>query len=139
MCVFLSLGSNICTSRGVGTCKECLSIHPSCTWCSQKVSVFTNLQYTLVKVKENITQKCLLTKLSSLHFYEKPYIHFIYYILVQDYLSDDNHTLKCIDSITDCYHSHHIMTELHPTWEGQEKTISKSKRMRSMFTEVGSV
>ncbi|XP_060757878.1 integrin beta-3a [Neoarius graeffei] len=29
-------GSNICTSRGVGTCKECLSIHPSCAWCSQK-------------------------------------------------------------------------------------------------------
>ncbi|XP_026773100.3 integrin beta-3a [Pangasianodon hypophthalmus] len=29
-------GSNICTSRGVRTCKECLSIHPSCTWCSQK-------------------------------------------------------------------------------------------------------
>ncbi|KAG7334841.1 hypothetical protein KOW79_001437 [Hemibagrus wyckioides] len=29
-------GSNICTSRGVGTCKECLSIHPSCSWCSQK-------------------------------------------------------------------------------------------------------
>ncbi|KAK3520705.1 hypothetical protein QTP70_030581 [Hemibagrus guttatus] len=29
-------GSNICTSRGVGTCKECLSIHSSCSWCSQK-------------------------------------------------------------------------------------------------------
>ncbi|XP_062874622.1 integrin beta-3a [Trichomycterus rosablanca] len=26
-------GLNICTSRGVKTCKECLSIHPSCAWC----------------------------------------------------------------------------------------------------------
>ncbi|XP_052400153.1 integrin beta-3 [Carassius gibelio] len=29
--------SNICTSRGVRTCRECLSIHPSCAWCSQEV------------------------------------------------------------------------------------------------------
>ncbi|XP_041830995.1 integrin beta-3a [Melanotaenia boesemani] len=29
-------GSNICTSRGVTTCKDCLAIHPSCAWCSQK-------------------------------------------------------------------------------------------------------
>ncbi|TRY95655.1 hypothetical protein DNTS_017850 [Danionella cerebrum] len=29
--------SNICTSRGVMTCKECLSIHPSCAWCAQEV------------------------------------------------------------------------------------------------------
>ncbi|KAG9264477.1 integrin beta-3-like [Astyanax mexicanus] len=28
-------GTNICTSRGVRTCQECLSIHPSCAWCSQ--------------------------------------------------------------------------------------------------------
>ncbi|XP_030649159.1 integrin beta-3a [Chanos chanos] len=30
------MGSNICTSRGVHTCKECLSIHPTCAWCSQE-------------------------------------------------------------------------------------------------------
>ncbi|MBN3309601.1 ITB3 protein, partial [Amia calva] len=26
-------GSNICTSRGVSTCKQCLAVHPSCAWC----------------------------------------------------------------------------------------------------------
>uniref|UniRef100_A0A672KEH3 PSI domain-containing protein n=1 Tax=Sinocyclocheilus grahami TaxID=75366 RepID=A0A672KEH3_SINGR len=33
----LFLGSNICTSRGVSTCEECLSIHPTCAWCSQEI------------------------------------------------------------------------------------------------------
>ncbi|KAL0992750.1 hypothetical protein UPYG_G00097900 [Umbra pygmaea] len=27
-------GSNICTSRGVTTCRQCLAIHPSCAWCN---------------------------------------------------------------------------------------------------------
>uniref|UniRef100_A0A673GA19 Integrin beta N-terminal domain-containing protein n=1 Tax=Sinocyclocheilus rhinocerous TaxID=307959 RepID=A0A673GA19_9TELE len=35
--MFLFLGSNICTSRGVSNCKECLLIHPTCAWCSQEV------------------------------------------------------------------------------------------------------
>ncbi|GLD49064.1 integrin beta-3-like protein [Lates japonicus] len=30
-------GSNICTSRGVTTCQQCLAVHPSCAWCSQEV------------------------------------------------------------------------------------------------------
>ncbi|KAG7504767.1 hypothetical protein JOB18_016515 [Solea senegalensis] len=39
--LFLSLaahvwGSNICTSRGVTTCQQCLAVHPTCAWCSQK-------------------------------------------------------------------------------------------------------
>ncbi|KAM7387323.1 hypothetical protein PAMA_009783 [Pampus argenteus] len=29
-------GSNICTSRGVTTCQQCLAAHPSCAWCSQE-------------------------------------------------------------------------------------------------------
>ncbi|XP_067089159.1 integrin beta-3-like [Osmerus mordax] len=29
-------GSNICTSRGVSTCRKCLDISPSCGWCSQE-------------------------------------------------------------------------------------------------------
>ncbi|XP_069004707.1 integrin beta-3a [Embiotoca jacksoni] len=29
-------GSNICTSRGVSTCQQCLAVHPSCAWCSQE-------------------------------------------------------------------------------------------------------
>uniref|UniRef100_A0A8D3D0I2 Integrin beta n=1 Tax=Scophthalmus maximus TaxID=52904 RepID=A0A8D3D0I2_SCOMX len=29
-------GSNICTSRGVSTCRQCLAVHPSCAWCSQE-------------------------------------------------------------------------------------------------------
>lgn len=31
-------GSNICTSRGVTTCQQCLAVHPSCAWCSQEVN-----------------------------------------------------------------------------------------------------
>ncbi|XP_014014225.1 integrin beta-3 isoform X2 [Salmo salar] len=30
------LGSNICTSRGASTCKQCLAVHPTCAWCSQE-------------------------------------------------------------------------------------------------------
>ncbi|XP_037545190.1 integrin beta-3 [Nematolebias whitei] len=30
------LGSNVCTSRGVTTCQQCLAVHPSCAWCSQQ-------------------------------------------------------------------------------------------------------
>ncbi|XP_029912834.1 integrin beta-3a [Myripristis murdjan] len=29
-------GSNICTSRGVTTCRQCLAINPDCAWCSQE-------------------------------------------------------------------------------------------------------
>ncbi|XP_036381784.1 integrin beta-3-like [Megalops cyprinoides] len=29
-------GSNICTTRGVSTCKQCLAVHPSCAWCFQE-------------------------------------------------------------------------------------------------------
>ncbi|XP_008292459.1 integrin beta-3-like [Stegastes partitus] len=28
--------SNICTSRGVTTCQQCLAVDPSCAWCSQE-------------------------------------------------------------------------------------------------------
>uniref|UniRef100_A0A674C927 Integrin beta n=1 Tax=Salmo trutta TaxID=8032 RepID=A0A674C927_SALTR len=30
-------GSNICTSRGVSTCRQCLAVHPSCAWCFKEV------------------------------------------------------------------------------------------------------
>ncbi|XP_061079972.1 integrin beta-3-like [Conger conger] len=30
------LGSNVCTLRGVSTCKQCLAIHPTCAWCYQE-------------------------------------------------------------------------------------------------------
>uniref|UniRef100_UPI0037E913D1 integrin beta-3-like n=1 Tax=Semicossyphus pulcher TaxID=241346 RepID=UPI0037E913D1 len=29
-------GSNICTSRGVTTCQQCLAVDPRCAWCSQE-------------------------------------------------------------------------------------------------------
>ncbi|XP_051571751.1 integrin beta-3-like [Myxocyprinus asiaticus] len=35
--VSVAAGSNICTSGGVSTCKECLSIHPTCAWCAQEI------------------------------------------------------------------------------------------------------
>ncbi|XP_041673033.1 integrin beta-3a [Cheilinus undulatus] len=31
-----AFGSNICTSRGVTTCQQCLVVHPTCAWCSQE-------------------------------------------------------------------------------------------------------
>ncbi|XP_030591196.1 integrin beta-3a [Archocentrus centrarchus] len=34
VCVFTD--SNVCTSRGVTTCHQCLAVHPSCAWCSQE-------------------------------------------------------------------------------------------------------
>ncbi|XP_076121111.1 integrin beta-3a [Alosa pseudoharengus] len=30
------LAANICTSRSVSTCRECLSVHPTCAWCAQE-------------------------------------------------------------------------------------------------------
>ncbi|XP_042360065.1 integrin beta-3-like [Plectropomus leopardus] len=29
-------GSNICTSQGVSTCRQCLAVHHSCAWCFQQ-------------------------------------------------------------------------------------------------------
>ncbi|KAM6957591.1 integrin beta-3-like [Aplochiton taeniatus] len=29
-------GSNVCTSRGVSTCRQCLAINPACAWCFQE-------------------------------------------------------------------------------------------------------
>ncbi|KAK5850897.1 hypothetical protein PBY51_001734 [Eleginops maclovinus] len=42
MCLFIFIGitgvcaSNVCTSRGASTCKQCLAVHPSCAWCFQE-------------------------------------------------------------------------------------------------------
>uniref|UniRef100_A0A665UU57 Integrin beta n=1 Tax=Echeneis naucrates TaxID=173247 RepID=A0A665UU57_ECHNA len=42
MCVLIVTGikevcaSNVCTSRGASTCKQCLAVHPSCAWCFQE-------------------------------------------------------------------------------------------------------
>lgn len=37
----LVTGSNVCTSRGASTCKQCLAVHPSCAWCFQEVGSFS--------------------------------------------------------------------------------------------------
>uniref|UniRef100_A0A671XG43 Integrin beta n=1 Tax=Sparus aurata TaxID=8175 RepID=A0A671XG43_SPAAU len=34
--LYLSKCSNICTSRGVTTCQQCLAVDPICAWCSQE-------------------------------------------------------------------------------------------------------
>ncbi|KAM9784077.1 integrin beta-3-like isoform X2 [Syngnathus typhle] len=34
--VIIPIGSNVCTSRGVTTCQQCLTVDPSCAWCSQE-------------------------------------------------------------------------------------------------------
>ncbi|XP_056436342.1 integrin beta-3a [Gadus chalcogrammus] len=36
MAVLFVNGSNICTSRGVSTCRQCLAISPKCAWCFQE-------------------------------------------------------------------------------------------------------
>uniref|UniRef100_A0A3P9LDK5 Integrin beta n=1 Tax=Oryzias latipes TaxID=8090 RepID=A0A3P9LDK5_ORYLA len=38
----LFLGSNVCTSRGASTCKQCLAVHPSCGWCFQEVGLLAS-------------------------------------------------------------------------------------------------
>lgn len=44
-------GSNICTSRGVTTCQQCLAVDPICAWCSQEVKTTTYTQtHTLCQV-----------------------------------------------------------------------------------------
>lgn len=47
MCFYICLDvvftdSNVCTSRGVTTCHQCLAVHPSCAWCSQEVKKHTH-------------------------------------------------------------------------------------------------
>lgn len=36
-CCSCAPGSNVCTTRGASTCKQCLAVHPSCAWCVQEV------------------------------------------------------------------------------------------------------
>ncbi|XP_073713556.1 integrin beta-3a isoform X1 [Misgurnus anguillicaudatus] len=54
--VSLSVGSNICTSRGVTTCKECLSIHPTCAWCSQEAFAKGASALSRCDLKANLIQ-----------------------------------------------------------------------------------
>lgn len=34
---FAVSGGNICTTRGVNSCKQCLAVSPLCAWCSAEV------------------------------------------------------------------------------------------------------
>ncbi|NP_001032312.1 integrin beta-3a precursor [Danio rerio] len=54
--ISIAKGSNICTSRGVSTCKECLSIHPTCAWCSQEVFQKGGSALSRCDLKDNIIQ-----------------------------------------------------------------------------------
>lgn len=36
LCAAGSWGGNICTTRGVNSCKQCLAVSPLCAWCSAK-------------------------------------------------------------------------------------------------------
>uniref|UniRef100_A0A3B5MPK7 Integrin beta n=1 Tax=Xiphophorus couchianus TaxID=32473 RepID=A0A3B5MPK7_9TELE len=53
----LSLGSNICTSRGVTTCRECLVVHPSCAWCSDEVFGKGRSTLSRCDLKENLVKE----------------------------------------------------------------------------------
>ncbi|CAN8201938.1 unnamed protein product [Coccothraustes coccothraustes] len=37
LCATGSWGGNICTTRGVNSCKQCLAVSPLCAWCSAEV------------------------------------------------------------------------------------------------------
>uniref|UniRef100_A0A146PHD0 Integrin beta n=1 Tax=Fundulus heteroclitus TaxID=8078 RepID=A0A146PHD0_FUNHE len=50
-------GSNICTSRGVTTCRECLFVHPSCAWCSQEVFGMGRSSLSRCDFKENLIKE----------------------------------------------------------------------------------
>uniref|UniRef100_A0A4W6FEA7 Integrin beta n=1 Tax=Lates calcarifer TaxID=8187 RepID=A0A4W6FEA7_LATCA len=47
-------GSNICTSRGVTTCQQCLAVHPSCAWCSQEVFGKKGSSVSRCDLKQNL-------------------------------------------------------------------------------------
>nr|XP_046271838.1 integrin beta-3a [Scatophagus argus] len=48
------IGSNICTSRGVTTCQQCLAVHPSCAWCSQEEFGKGGSSVSRCDLKENL-------------------------------------------------------------------------------------
>ncbi|KAM4534859.1 integrin beta-3a [Fundulus diaphanus] len=50
-------GSNICTSRGVTTCRGCLSVHPSCAWCSQEEFGMGRSSLSRCDFKENLIKE----------------------------------------------------------------------------------
>ncbi|KAK6473061.1 integrin beta-3-like [Huso huso] len=50
-------GANICTSRGVNTCRECLAVHPSCGWCFQEDFGRGTASSSRCDLKENLLQK----------------------------------------------------------------------------------
>ncbi|RXM32823.1 Integrin beta-3 [Acipenser ruthenus] len=52
-----SKGANICTSRGVNTCRECLAVHPSCGWCFQEDFGRGTASSSRCDLKENLLQK----------------------------------------------------------------------------------
>uniref|UniRef100_A0A3B5MUD9 Integrin beta n=1 Tax=Xiphophorus couchianus TaxID=32473 RepID=A0A3B5MUD9_9TELE len=52
---FTFTGSNICTSRGVTTCRECLVVHPSCAWCSDEIPPQSTL--SRCDLKENLVKE----------------------------------------------------------------------------------
>uniref|UniRef100_A0A3B3WGC7 Integrin beta n=1 Tax=Poecilia mexicana TaxID=48701 RepID=A0A3B3WGC7_9TELE len=49
--------SNICTSRGVTTCQECLVVHPSCAWCSDEVFGIGRSSLSRCDLKENLVKE----------------------------------------------------------------------------------
>ncbi|PWA17766.1 hypothetical protein CCH79_00008289, partial [Gambusia affinis] len=49
--------SNICTSRGVTTCRECLVVHPSCAWCSDEVFGKGRSSLSRCDLKENLIKE----------------------------------------------------------------------------------
>ncbi|KAF7225920.1 integrin beta-3a [Nothobranchius furzeri] len=50
-------GSNVCTSRGVTTCKECLAVDPSCAWCSQEELGIKGSGVSRCDLKENLIKE----------------------------------------------------------------------------------
>ncbi|XP_013878237.1 integrin beta-3 [Austrofundulus limnaeus] len=50
-------GSNVCTSRGVTTCQQCLAVHPSCAWCSQEEFGVGGSGLSRCDVKENLLKE----------------------------------------------------------------------------------
>ncbi|XP_051994730.1 integrin beta-3a isoform X5 [Xyrauchen texanus] len=54
--VSVAASSNICTSRGVSTCKECLSIHPTCAWCAQEIFRKGGSSLSRCDLRDNLIQ-----------------------------------------------------------------------------------
>lgn len=96
---WISTGSNLCTSRGVTTCRDCLAVDPSCAWCSQEVKKTNDGLYSYgFSVKTCLDRDTIpaRSKACSCFFSEPKQLHFQSNSLVfQEYGKGGSGVFRC--------------------------------------------